>query len=203
MLAEELLELIHSRRSVRRFHAQPIAREILDRLIEAAIWSPTAGNRQDWTFTLVTSDAVRKKMAQVAQTAWERLLAERAAEVAEDFKRYARSFEWFASAPALVVVSVRKPEGFLTYLMGDAAGEVGGGKASAAMAAQNIMLMAHALGLASCCLSGPLAAQERLQQVVGLDLHDQIVCLIALGYPDEKPAPPPRKPAQEVTHYIE
>jgi coenzyme F420-0:L-glutamate ligase/coenzyme F420-1:gamma-L-glutamate ligase len=43
-----LLDLIQARRSIRRFSDRTIAREDLERLLEAARWAPSNHNRQPW-----------------------------------------------------------------------------------------------------------------------------------------------------------
>jgi nitroreductase len=49
-----LMEIIKNRRSVRRFSTQPVAREDLDLILEAARWAPSAGNSQPWEFVVIT-----------------------------------------------------------------------------------------------------------------------------------------------------
>jgi nitroreductase len=65
------------------------------------------------------------------------------------------------------------------------------------------MLAAHALGIGSCCITGPLAAQEALRKLLGLGRRRKIVCLVALGYPAEEPEAPLRKPVERIAKYIE
>jgi nitroreductase len=69
------------------------------------------------------------------------------------------------------------------------------------MAAQNLMLAAHALGLGSCCMTGALAARGELGEILELARKYEIICLIAVGWPDESPAPPARKPLTEVARF--
>ncbi|MDD6800891.1 MAG: nitroreductase [Firmicutes bacterium] len=51
---DEMLELIKSRRSVRSFADKKIAKEDLEKIAEAAIFAPSARNRQLWHFTVVS-----------------------------------------------------------------------------------------------------------------------------------------------------
>ncbi len=50
----ELLELIKKRRSVRKFKNEPVDREKLDKIVEAAVWAPSGMNTQSWLFTVLT-----------------------------------------------------------------------------------------------------------------------------------------------------
>lgn len=56
-----VLEIIKSRRSIRRFLDKPIPLDMLEGLLEAARWAPSGGNSQPWAFVVVREPAgVRK-----------------------------------------------------------------------------------------------------------------------------------------------
>ena len=55
--------MILKRRSIRKFKADAVGRERLEKLLEAARWAPSAGNLQPWGFGVVTSAAVREARA--------------------------------------------------------------------------------------------------------------------------------------------
>ena len=50
---EMILELMHKRRSIRRFKPEPLLKETLLKIIEAAITAPSAGNKQPWRFLII------------------------------------------------------------------------------------------------------------------------------------------------------
>jgi nitroreductase len=195
------LDVLRARRSVRRFRDEPIGREILGRLVEAASWAPSASNRQDWEFVVVVSREVKAQLAAAVRERWRSLTDDGA--VGEALGGYAHNFDWFADAPAVVVVTARAPEAFLSALCGERAGRVAGAATAAAMAAQNLMLAAQALGLGSCCLTGALAAEDELSHVLGLGRRREIVCLVAVGHPDEFPEAPARKPVEQIMRIVE
>ncbi len=61
-------QLVQGRRSIRRYQARPIDPRLLETLLEAAIWAPSAHNRQPWRFCVVTSDAAKQALsAQMAE----------------------------------------------------------------------------------------------------------------------------------------
>jgi nitroreductase len=201
---EDFLEFVSGRRSVRKFLADPVPREWLNRIIEAACWAPSASNRQDWEFTVITSRAIMEQMGEFVRMRWKQILdLSNASTVTKELRRYTKNFSWFSKAPTLIVISAKKPESFLCHLLGDRVADVAGAKASAAMAAQNLMLAAYAAGLASCCLTGPLAAQEDFKELLGFGKRREIVCLIALGFPAEQPTTPSRRPVEKITRYVE
>ncbi len=68
-----------------------------------------------------------------------------------------------------------------------------------ACAVQNLLLAAHALGLGTCWIG--TMDRERAKEILGIpkDLH--LLTVIPLGYPDERPKAPHRKPLESVVHY--
>jgi nitroreductase len=201
--AEAVLEAIRSRRSVRRFAPDPVGDDVLRQLVTLAAWAPTASNRQDWFFTVVTSAEVRRRMAEAVRRRWDAIVAAHP-DIGgiDEIGRYAARFAEFAEAPAVVAVSSRAPGGIQVALLGEDAEAVSGGVASAAMAAQTLMLAAHALGLGSCCMTGALAAHRELAPLLGLSRRDGLVCLVAVGRPAEVPPAPERKPVGEISRIL-
>lgn len=201
---ETLFGILRGRRSVRLFGKEPVPRELIEKIVEAAAWAPSASNRQDWEFTVVESHAVKRSMGLAVRRRWDELLARPEAQsVGEELRQHARFFAWFARAPLVIAVSAREPDGYMAALCGEAAADVAGQKVSAAMAAQNLMLAAHALGLGTCCLTAPLAAPEELKELLGLGRRRELVCLIALGWPAGEAPVMPRKEVKEVMRIIE
>jgi nitroreductase len=62
----DVIELIRKRRSIRAYADRPVEREKIERLLEAARLAPSASNRQEWRFVVVTEAEVRRKLAQAA-----------------------------------------------------------------------------------------------------------------------------------------
>jgi nitroreductase len=122
---EALLDLMRSRRSVRRYLPEPVPDEMLQQILEAGRWAPSAGNQQPWAFVVVQDDEIREKVARHATY----FLA-----------RHARVEE----APLLIVlcgqIGSRMDRRSLPA-------EVG-------MAGMQMMLQAHALGLGACWVDG-------------------------------------------------
>jgi nitroreductase len=65
----ELLAAIHERRAARDFETSEVSRSDLTRLIDAALWAPSAMNGQPWHFTVVTDKALLQKISTEA-VAW-------------------------------------------------------------------------------------------------------------------------------------
>jgi len=154
----DVLEAIKGRRSIRQFTDEPIRKDALERLLDAARWAPTASNQQRWRFVIVTSPAVK-----------------------ELIKKFAPGI--FAMPAAFIVICVEKEPGAkpwddVTYL------------ADCAIAAQNIMLAAHEMGIGSCVALS--YAKVAIQEILNLPEDVEPLLVVTLGYPAEAPEPPPR-----------
>lgn len=58
----DLLEAIKNRRSVRTFEDRPVPEELINKIVEAGQWAPSACNRQAWKFIVVDSNDIKKKL---------------------------------------------------------------------------------------------------------------------------------------------
>lgn len=60
----DALELLKTRRSIRKYQSTPVEPEKLEKCLEAAQWAPSASNKQPWEFLIVTDIEKRKKLAE-------------------------------------------------------------------------------------------------------------------------------------------
>ena len=200
---EHLLELMRARRSIRRFAPDRVSREQILRLLEAARWAPSNHNRQPWRF-LVLED--KQQIESLAETV-SRSLAEKMKLLPAVASAYINGFvhdaTFFAQAPALIVALHKQPASVSAALLegADNPALVSGEPLSVAMAVQNLVLAAHALGLGTCVLTGPLVAQELVVGALNLPAGHAITCLVALGYPAETPPPPRRKNLEHIVEF--
>ncbi len=65
---EALLSLMRSRRSIRKYEDRPVPGDLLETVLEAARWAPSASNRQPWHFVVVQDPALRRQIAPLAGT---------------------------------------------------------------------------------------------------------------------------------------
>lgn len=59
----EAMHAITTRRSVRKFKNEPVSRDLIARLIDAARLAPSARNAQPWEFVVVTDPIKRRQLA--------------------------------------------------------------------------------------------------------------------------------------------
>ena len=168
------MEIIKTRRSIRKYKSTPVSEAQIQSLLEAAMLSPSACNTRPWRFIVITK---REKLDQLA-----------------DIHPYAKMLK---TAPlCIAVIALPKaqeghaenlPEGFYPQDCG--------------AATQNILLQAELMGLGSCWCG--VYPKERTLKYVTEALSvpaDEIpFCLIAIGEKDEHPKPRGRYEEEKVT----
>ena len=198
-----LLDIIKQRRSVRKFNPDPVKKEDILAIVEAAAMAPSATNAQNWQFIAVETETKRKELADAIRNQINEysslIKSERAF---NEFNAYSRYFTFFDTAPLVLCViktpyasfskRIMKRYGLSTEAL-DAADAQG---PSAAI--QNILLAAHAMGYGACWMTGPLVAKEKLEKVLNLAPDNHLMAIIPIGKTDAMPEAPKRKPMDEV-----
>ena len=200
---EALLEAIRCRRSIRRFRPEPVGREAIEHLVEAARWAPSNHNRQGWKFVVLDDrDEVRALADRVRDAVRRRLTdAPRLASLHAD--QVVHHATLFGDAPCVILVLHKRPASIVgASTAGVLHAELVSGEClSAAMAVENMLLVAPTLGLGACVMTAPLAAREVFGDIPDLPSGFEPTCLVAVGYPDEDPPAPRRKPIRHLVEY--
>ena len=115
-------QAITTRRSIRRYLKKPIEPEKLVKILEAARWSPSANNRQDWKFIVIQDASLIKQMVAAC-----------------------RNQSFIAEAPLLIAACSLKPDSLMTC--GQPRGTV-----DLSIAMTSMLLQAWELGLGTCWL---------------------------------------------------
>ena len=206
-----IIELMQSRRSIRKFLPILPERALLEQLIAAAVTAPSASNKQPWRFLIVTNAGVKSRMAEAVRAAVDRVAHHIEPQFENAFRAYGDYFTRFESAP-VVIVPLHRPLTLLSSMLGAGLSasdqqnvtkmEQQSGIVSASLAMENLLLMAHELGLGASGLTGPLIAADDLRGILSVPAGWDIVALVAVGFPDEQPAPTARKSIADVTRWI-
>ena len=61
----DILNLLKTRRSIRKYKDKPVEEEKIQKCLEAARWAPSASNKQPWEFIVVKDKQVRKKLSEI------------------------------------------------------------------------------------------------------------------------------------------
>ena len=196
------LDLLRSRRSVRRFLPQPISENLLRQVLEAVTWAPSSHNRQPWQLAVLASLAARTRLAEKLGAEFRQsLLEDGLVDPASAEEQVQRSCQRIQSAPAAILFSLdpslgdRYPDAFrqnAEHLMG---------AQSLAMAGQNLLLAAHAVGLGAVWVCAPLFAPQAAREALDLPVNLQPQGLVLLGYPAAAGRIRPRRPLDEIARF--
>lgn len=179
------LTFAQSRRSLRRYQQRPVSDELITQMLNAAIWAPSAHNRQPWRFAVIRDAAHKDRLARAMGAKLRADLAVSGVPEAVIAADVNRSYERITLAPVVVLLALTMVE-MDTYPDDKRQqNELIMAVQSTAMAGQNLLLAAHDLGLGACWMCAPLFCPEVV--VAALDLPEdwQPQALITVGYPDQ------------------
>jgi F420 biosynthesis protein FbiB-like protein len=197
-----LTDLIAERRSIRRYHADPIGDAQLDALLTAACWAPSAHNRQPWRFAVLREDAAKQRLADAMG---DRLRVDRsrdgdgAAAIEADV---ARSRARITNAPVVIAVCLTLADMDRYPDPARAAAERTMAVQSVAMAVQNLLLAAAADGLGACWMCAPLFCPEVVRGALELPADWEPQALVTLGRPASAGKPASRRPLAEFVREV-
>ena len=184
----ELYQAVKGRRSIRRFKDTPVPRELWQRIFDLALWAPSGMNRQNWKFFVLAGER-KEQMVSICSNSFDYLephLQERFAEKPKIIEATRKFFSRLGNAP-VVICAYFEPAG-----MDDATSYQ-----NVAAAIQNLLLVAHAEGLGSCWMTGPVHVEAQINKFLGVE-NLKLVAVIPMGYPDETPPVPLRRPDRVV-----
>lgn len=196
----DLAQLMASRRSCRNYKDKPIEPGVLNDLIKIGALAPSGTNSQEWTFTCLPdrnavlgyalmikaffedlnkkagNPLLRKGLSLIGKPELENYYSEYYESVKEAMAEMEahQTDGLFHGAPACILIG-SGPEASCP-------------KEDAMLAASNILLGAHTMGLGSCLIGfavAAMASDRTIQKQMGIPAEERIHAVIALGYPDE------------------
>ena len=195
-----ITDLIKQRRSIRKYSPRKVERDILQEILEAAQWAPSAHNAQPWRFLILINETLKRNLAEAMANNWKADLTKD--EVSVEVRRsiIAASVERFTYAPVLIVAClamkdmVRYEDEVRQKCERDLAVQ------SLGAAIQNMLLTTHANNLGACWFCAPIFCKETVRKVLKIPDGVEPQALITLGYPAEKPRCPPRKRSEQYSY---
>jgi nitroreductase len=189
---QDIFDVVHRQRACRRFGEDPVDDDMVEKVLDAATFAPSAENRQPWVFVVVRDERRRAAIGALTRQAWEgggRAHSEERLSpgLLADVETGAQG--GVAGAPVLVVVCGDTRLGDRRVL-----------DASVFPAIQNLLLAATSLGLGSSLTTLPLVFGAELAAVVELPPEVLPMAVIPLGWPARPLSPPRRLPVAEKTH---
>ena len=202
-MRNDLHAFLRSRRSIRRFRPDPVPAAVLQRVLETATYAPSAHNKQPWRFVVLTNAEAKSRLAEAITNKFRgAMIADGAAE-ADIADRVERSRRRMDEAPVVVVlcrdVTQVNPQPDAIRQQAEATM----GTQSVALAGLQLLLAAHAEGLGGTWICWPLFTLEETRRALDLSSEWEPQGMIFLGYPDEQPETPVRKPLPEIVKFIQ
>ena len=168
-------------RSIRKFKEQPIDRELLSEIIETASYAPSWKHTQITRYIAVTGE-LKDKLA------------------AECTSAYPKNGEIIMQAPMLIVVTyIKGRSGFERDGSFSTAKEGSWQMFDAGVAAQTFCLAAYEQGIGSVIMG--IFDEAKAASLLNIPEEREIVALIPIGYPDEEPVAPRRKPVEDLLSF--
>lgn len=180
--SDDIYDIIKKRRSIRSFIDKEVPDEILDKILQTAIWAPSGKNYQNWHFYILKGKKLNefveiyKKSWKYVKPTLEDKLKPKILELTERF------FYTIGRAPVVILVFSDKLPGeeYITTI------------GSVFLAVQNLILLAHKEAIGTCVLTKVTEKAEEVKKI--LNVEDlEFLCGIALGYYEKEPTAPPRR----------
>jgi nitroreductase len=202
-------DAILKRTSIRKWKSTPVAREKIERVLEAGRRAPSWANMQPWRFIVVQD---KKRIEALASTAGAQPVIRNAPVIivccgsVEDFSRKMQreSLKQLIEVGAFDLTEnfldnvVLESDLFAPYRLGERVMTIKAGEQLMIPIAY-MTLEAVNQGLGTCWVEAmaPKRAHEVMDLPKNLFVHD----LLAVGYPDEDPRPRPRKPLEKIVFW--
>lgn len=170
----ELMDALYTRRSIRKYKDDPVPRELIKKLLDAAVMAPSGSNSQPWSFVVLQEKKQLKSYSDRAKIMFIDFMSKYPDP--QDYKKILSDpdFNIFYNAGTLIIIyGDKSPNAY-----GDCS-----------LAAENLMLAAHSLGLGSCWIgfSFPLFNSPEFKRELGISENLTAVAPLIIGYPEVAP----------------
>ena len=166
----DVFEAIKNRRSVRKYKPELVPKDLVQKILEAAVRAPSASNIQPWNFIVIKDKKVLDMVRKISPG-------------------------YFGDAPLAILVCSDKER---AYKLGGELGRDYLTVADCALAVQNMLLAAYASGLGTCIVKS--FSSTTIKHILEIPDGIEPELLVIVGYPDQSPKPPLRRPLQEITY---
>jgi nitroreductase len=184
----DVFEAIHNRHSQGKVKPAPVPRELIEKLLDAAVQAPNHYKVRPWRFVVLTGAGLNKLGDVMAASQWER-------HPEFPLEAFDKCRALPLRAPLIIATGVDKP--------GEAKVLEIENIAAVAAAIQNLLLAAQALGLGAKWRTSEWARDPMVKQFLGFEPDQHIIGFIYIGYPEFAAEPVPRPSFEDRTVWIE
>lgn len=193
---DDFYQVLEARKSIRKYKSTAIPREVLNRVLAAALQAPSGKNRQNWRFFVIQGQK-RDEYLKYSQKSWlgiKDILKERLKPSLYEFTE--RFFFTLGDAPVLIFAYSNNTtdERYHTSI------------GSVYMAVENLNLACVVEGLGSCTMGAPLEIKSEVDEFLGVTSLPEykagqleLLCAVTVGYPDHNPPKAPRQLENRIT----
>ncbi len=192
-------EVIYTRRSIRKFRKSPIARTVLEQILDAGRVAPSAKNRQPWKYLVYSGKSkdgllsIMKKGIEMEEISPKLPLSTSGI---SDAKNTLRIME---TAPIVIIVLNTNGKSPFAQLNADDRFTEMNDLLSIGASIENMLLKAEALNVGALWIGNTCFAYQTLVDYIGLG--EELVGAVALGYKAEEPSMRPRKSLEDIVEY--
>ena len=208
----DILDIISTRKSIRKYKPDPIPDEVIDKILEAARWAPTGENHQPWRLIVVRDQQTRAIIGQMAKVGsgiftsteycmgrmrqFDGIKDPKEKERVEKLMYTGEVSAFLGRAPLLIVVAGACDALDTPYDL------------SACI--ENMLLEAHSLGLGACWVHGPVApvrSEIKMKKLLKVP-HEmgqyKLLAVVSFGWPESpRKHPRPKKKLEEIVFWEE
>ena len=197
----ELFEIMHTTRAMRRLKSDPVPDALIRKILEAGICAPNGGNTQRWRFLVIKDQAIKRQVQQYYKRAFDEVVGPRYLSSApppgvsrDAYTRQHAAVEYltdhFHEAPVWIVACLEEGATAPTRSSG----------ASIYPAVQNMLLAARALGLGATLTTRHLLYEKETEAALGLPSGVHSYAILPIGYPMGHFGPVGRGPIKEIVY---
>ena len=201
-MSREFHKFLRTRRSIRRFTAEPVPDTVVDSILETATYAPSAHDRQPWRFVVVKSPAAKAKLAGAVTGKFQVDMRRAGVVETKIQERVERTIRRTNEAPVIILLcrDVTRVDPQPDEVAKDA--EALMGRHSVAVAGLQLLLAAHAEGLGGTWICWPVFAPAEVAAALDLPPEWEPQGMIFLGHADETPEAPKRASLDEIVKYL-
>ena len=197
----DIIEAVKTRKSIRKYEREDVDLNLIKKIIEISVNSPSGGNAQNWFTYIIKNKDILNRMRSEVETVYKKVTGKDAPGV----------YAFFNEAPVVLAV-VQKPYiGSLDNILEredknrnyDRKFIVNPGLQGVSSFITHILLVAHNEGLGACWMTGPLIAKPEIESMLGVKKPDNLVALIPIGKPVARQSKSSRMDVGEVIKIIE
>ena len=186
----QIFSVIRNRRTVRKFKSNPVPREHIMKILEAAHFAPTAGNQQPWRFLVIQDRNKLDRLKEAASSWYLEKYQQKKKSSEEEFVRIKsvikKTMENALSAPVYVAVLVDSKAEYPDYIFYDGT-----------LAAGYLMIAARALGYGTGFYT-TFFPEDEIRDFFSIPERYRLICFTPIGVPDSWPEMPGKKKTEEL-----